>query len=124
MPSSFNTNFVLDAVWHRNGCRVIHGEATGLLSFTTQVSDAQLSLTGSQFTLQSSLSLKNKAEFLQGTVITSQLVINGKPLTVMGSQILGGLFRPAGREIGITLGHQTALGGVGVMAIGKKLPTK
>ena len=121
MPSSFNVNFALDAMWHCNGCRVIHGEATGMLSFTTQASDAQLSLTGSQFTLQSSLSLKNKAEFSQGIVVTSQLVINGEPLTVMGSQISGGLFRPAGTEIGITLGHQKTLGGVGVMAIGKKV---
>jgi hypothetical protein len=46
---------------------------------------------------------------------------DGEPLTVMGSQISGGLFGPAGTEIGITLGHQTTLGGVGVMAIGKKV---
>ena len=42
-------------------------------------------------------------------------------MTVMASQISGGLFRPAGTEIGITLGHQKTLGGVGVMAIGKKV---
>ena len=33
----------------------------------------------------------------------------------------GELFGPAGTEIGVTLDHQTALGGVGVMAIGKKV---
>jgi len=33
----------------------------------------------------------------------------------------GVLFGQAGTEIGITLGHQTALDGVGVMAIVKKV---
>ena len=60
----FSADFDLNAVWHCCGCTEIHGEATGTLSFSAPSSEAQLSLTGPAFSLQSNLSLTNKADFL------------------------------------------------------------
>ncbi|MEJ6672871.1 MAG: hypothetical protein QNL57_04380 [Alphaproteobacteria bacterium] len=116
----FSADFDLNAVWHCCGCTEIHGEATGTLSFSAPSSEVQLSLTGPAFSLQSNLSLTNKADFFQSSVVSSQLSINRQPLTVGGSQVSGGLFGPPGTEIGVFLDYQTASGGVGIMAIGKQ----
>jgi len=117
---SFSADFDLNAVWHCGGCTEIHGEATGTLSFSAPLSEAQLSLTGPAFILRTKLSLTNNADFSQSSVVSSKLSINDQSLTVGGSQVSGGLFGPTGTEIGVLLGYQTASGGVGIMAIGKQ----
>ena len=119
-PPSFSANFDLNAVWHCGGCTEIHGEATGTLSFSAPLSEAQLSLTGPAFILRNKLSLTNNADFSQSSVVSSQLSINRQPLAVGGSQVSGGLFGPTGTEIGILHGYQAASGVVGIMAIGKQ----
>jgi hypothetical protein len=107
-------------VWHCGGGTEMHGAATGTLSFSAPLSEAKLSLEGPAFILRTNLSLTNKADFSQSSVVSSQLSINNQTLSVGGSQISGGLFGPTGTEIGIFLDYQTASGGVGIIAIGKQ----
>ena len=88
--------------------------------FSAPSSKAQLSPRRPTFSLQSDLSLTNKADFALSSVVSSQLSINRQSLTVGGSQVLGGLFGPTGTEISVLLGYQTASGGVGIIGIVKQ----